>query len=108
MLSKVKSACNFFLNSPKREGLLIAVVTKGVIETRRKPLLDLCRTRWAELHDAYRHFYQAYVFIVKALELIGHGMYCEEFAIGWNTKDRTDASCLLAGICNFEFTTTFL
>ena len=72
MLSKVKYSCNFFLNSPKREGLLSAVVTKGVIETsRRKPLFDLCRTRWAERHDAYRHFYQAYMFIVKALEWIG-------------------------------------
>ena len=51
------------------------------------------------------------MFIVKALELIGHGMHCEEFeefAIGWNSKARSDASCLLAGICNFEFIITFL
>ena len=81
----------------------------SVIETsRHKPLLHLCSTRWAERHDAYRYFYQAYVFIVKALELIGHAMHCEEFAIGWNSKARSDASCLLAGICNFEFIITFL
>ena len=90
MLSKVKYSCNFFLNSLKHEGLLSAVVTKGVIETSRcKPLLDLCRTRWAERHDAYRNFYQAYMFIVKALELIGHGMQSEEFkefTIGWDSK----------------------
>ena len=26
-----------------------------------KPLLDLCKTRWAERHNAYQHYYQAYV-----------------------------------------------
>ena len=109
MLSKVKYSCNFFLNSLKHEGLLSAVVTTGVIEiSRHKPLLDLCRTRWAERHDAYRNFYQAYMFIVKALELIGHGIHSKEFAIGWDSKARSNASCLLAGICNFEFIITFL
>ena len=40
MLSKVKYSCNFFSNSLKHEGLLSAVVTKGVIETsRRNPYL---------------------------------------------------------------------
>ena len=51
------------------------------------------------------------MFIVKALELIGHGMHSEEFeefAKGWDSKARSDASCLLAGICNFEFIITFL
>ena len=112
MLAQVRSACNFFLNSPKREALLIAIITKGVIDTsRRKPLLDLCCTRWAERHDGYRHFYQAYVFIVKALELIGYGMHCEEFetfATGWNNKAKSDAISLLGSICNFEFIVSFL
>ena len=43
MLAQVRSACNFFLNSPKREALLIAIITKGVIDTsRRKPLPVNC------------------------------------------------------------------
>ena len=61
VLDKLKNSCRFFQKSPKRNGLLELVVSKGVgEETKRKALLDLCRTRWALRHKAYLHFYQAY------------------------------------------------
>ena len=54
VLDRVKATCLFFLNSPKRNELHIEVVTGNVIEPgRRKPLIDLCKTRWAERHSAF-------------------------------------------------------
>ena len=47
VLDKLKNCCMFFQKSAKRNGLLELVVSKGVgEETKRKALLDLCRTRW--------------------------------------------------------------
>ena len=44
VLDRVKATCLFFLNSPKRNELLIEVVTGNVIKLgRRKPLIDLCK-----------------------------------------------------------------
>ena len=73
VLDRIQSCCRFFLNSPKRIDVLELIISRNVInETRRKPLLDVCRTRWAERQSAYQHFYQAFVFITEALELIGY------------------------------------
>ena len=73
VMDQLEHCCRFFLNSPKRSGILELIVTENVPDSPgRKPLLDLCRTRWAECHSAYQHFYQAYSFIVQALELIGY------------------------------------
>ncbi|XP_065904945.1 zinc finger MYM-type protein 1-like [Dysidea avara] len=72
VLDRMQSCCRFFLNSPKRSGLLEVIVKHNVVDgTRRKPLLDLCKTRWAERQSTYQHFYQAFVFITEALEMIG-------------------------------------
>ena len=40
-------------------GLLQSIITKAIPEaSRRKGLIDMCRTRWAARHTAYTHFYQ--------------------------------------------------
>jgi len=79
VLDRMQSCCRFFLNSRKRSGLLEAIVTCNVVEEiRRKPLLDLCKTRWAERQSAYEHFYQAFVFIKEALEMIGYKQHLEK------------------------------
>ena len=73
VMDRLEHCCRFFLNSPKRSGILELIVTENVPDSPgRKPLLDLCRTRWAECHSAYQHSYQAYSFIVQAFELIGY------------------------------------
>ena len=47
----------FFLY-PKRMGTLELIVKNKVVDsTRRKAILHLCKTRWAERHNAYQHFY---------------------------------------------------
>lgn len=76
VIDKLQHCCHFFLNSPKRSGALEMITTSNIIDSQcRKPLLDLCKTRQAERHSAYKHFYQAYLYIVQTLEFIqyGHG-----------------------------------
>ena len=61
VVDQLQHCCHFFLTSPKRSGLLELIVSKGVVDKcKRKPLLDLCKTRWVERHTAYQHFYQSF------------------------------------------------
>ena len=51
----------------KRSGVLQLIISANIVnQGDREPIPDLCNTRWDEGHNAYRHFYQAYVFIVEA------------------------------------------
>uniref|UniRef100_A0A3B1KIQ4 DUF4371 domain-containing protein n=1 Tax=Astyanax mexicanus TaxID=7994 RepID=A0A3B1KIQ4_ASTMX len=78
MIDKMKYSVMFFTSSPKRELLLKEVVDKEAYSTeKRKPLIDLSRTRWAARHDAYSHFYSAFVCIIKALEVMVKSVYKE-------------------------------
>ena len=114
MLDRMKSVCLFFCNSPKRNELLAEIVKTSVVEvTKRKPLIDLYRTRWAERHSAYQHFYQCYAFVVKSLEVIGLGQHSgdhsENFAQAtWDHDSKSTANSLLRGITDFEFIVVFL
>ena len=68
---------------------------------KRKPLLDLCKTRWAERHSAYQHFYQAFVFLVEALELIGFKRHLAKYGdmyADWDPTSRSHAQQVLASI----------
>lgn len=113
MIDKMKSSVIFFTSSPKREHLLKEVLDKDAHSTgKRKPLVDLCRTRWAAQHDAYSHFYSAFIFIIKALEVMAHGLHTEEYSqdvtTGWDGKYNSEAYGLLSGLQNFGFILTFL
>jgi hypothetical protein len=73
--------------------------------------LDLCKTCWAQRHDAYQHFYQGYTFIVQALESIGHSRHFEEYGhlySDWDTGSRSEAQQLLLSITRFDFIVVFL
>ncbi|XP_041362805.1 52 kDa repressor of the inhibitor of the protein kinase-like [Gigantopelta aegis] len=119
MIDKLKNCCLFFRNSPKRNELLeLITAIKVENQTRRKTLIDLCRTRWAERQNAYQHFYQCYFFIVDALQVIGYKMHLEEYNglhegfaelyWDWKTQTRSDAQKLLTGITSFGFIIVFL
>ena len=114
VLDRMKAMCLFFLNSPKRNELLIEVVTGNVIEPgRRKPLIDLCKSRWAERHSAFQHFYQYYKFIVVTLEVIGLGLHKNELSNNfkdgtWDMDSKSQATSLLHSVTDFEFITVFL
>ena len=95
VLDRLKHCYRFFLDSPKRNGLLEEVVKKHIQQvTQRKALLDLCRTRWAERHSAHQHFYQAFVLVVEALEVIGHRMHLDRYGDNysdWDGESRCEA-----------------
>ena len=49
MINKLEETCLFFNSSNKREGLLVEVISKNVHDvSARKPLLNLCKTRWEQ------------------------------------------------------------
>ena len=113
VVDRLKHCCRFFLLSPKRNGLLELIVKNKMVHdvARRKALLDLCKTRWAERQNAYRHFYQAYVYIVEALEMIGYGKHIEvhgDLYHDWDTASRSEAQQILVSITSFEFIVVFL
>ena len=109
---KLQHCCRFFLNSPKRGGALQLIVNANVTDTqKRKPLLDLCRTRWAERHTAYQHFYQAYTFIVQTLEMIGYGRHTDKYGDKygqWDTGNKSEAQQILASITHSGFIVGFM
>ena len=113
MMNKMHEVCLFFLRSPKRENTLCSFVSHGIEdESKRKPLLDLCRTRWAERHTAYSHFYTAFIWIIKTFEMIAHGLNAEEcdpvYVEGWDNHTKQQASSLLASLTSFDFIITFV
>ena len=112
VISRLQECSRFFLNSPKRSGLLDLIVNHNVVDAaKRKPLLDLCKTCWAERHFAYQHFYQAFVFIIEALEMISFkrhlAKYGDKYA-GWDAASCSNAQQILASITTFEFIVVFM
>lgn len=112
VIDRLQNCCRYFLNSPKRNGVLELIVSHNVVEqTKRKPLLDLCKTRWAERHSAYQHFYQSFVSIVEALELIGFKRHLAKYGntyADWDPTSRSDAQQILASITSYEFIVVFV
>ena len=112
VLDRLKYCCKFFLNSPKRSGLLEQVVTANVPDAeKRKPLLDLCKTRWAERHVAYQRFYQGLPFIVEAQEVMGYKRHIEKYGetyLDWEPKVRSEAQQIVTSITSFSFIVTFM
>ena len=112
IIDRLQHCCRFFLNSPKRSGVLELIMSKNVGDTqRRKPLLNLCKTRWAERHTAYQHSYQAYTYIVEALEVISFGKrvdkYGEKFA-QWDPSNRSEAQQILVAITSSTILVGFM
>jgi len=109
----MKETCLFFIHSPKRTGLLESILNNEITQSsKRKAILDLCKTRWAMRHVAYSHFYTSFVYIVKALEVIAYSLHEDtistDFTSGWDTSSKSNASSLLRALCSFEFIVSFL
>ena len=114
VIDKMKSVCLFFSNSPKRNQLLIEIVEREIKDDcKRAPLIDLCKTRWAARHSAYRHFYCCYKFVVIACEGIGLGLHTDTFSENfcdavWDPESKSIATSFVHAHANFEFIVTFL
>ena len=113
-LTKMKEVCLFYKYSPKRQGLLESIIEQSVSSTnKRKPLLDLCKTQWAERHYAYSHFYDSYVFVVESLEFISYGLHKDKYDLNlyddpWDNNTKHDAVSLLNAITEFGFIIVFM
>ena len=112
VIDRIQDCCRYFLNSPRRRGALEVVVKRNVTdELKRKPLLDLCKTRWAELHSAYQHFYEAIVHIVDTLEIIGYKSHLENYgdtSADWDATNRSDTRQILRSITSVDFIVVFM
>ena len=113
VVDKVKAVCMFFLNSPKRNNLLIEVVGKVSHPTKRAPLIDLCKTRWAARHCAYEHFYSCYTSLVTCCEVIGLGQHKDTLSndfcsASWDIESKKKAEPLLYALLDFDFIVGFL
>ena len=104
--------CSRFFLYPKRIRILEMIVKHNIIDSaNRKPVLDLCQTRWAERHSAFQHFYQSFVFIVEALEMIAYRHHLEKYGdlyADWDPASRSEAQQILSSITSFEFIVVFL
>lgn len=112
VLDKLHSIFLFF-DWPKRAEVLQTITSKEHPKgSNRKPLTDLCKTRWAARHDSYSHFYTSYMYIVKALEVIVFGFHTKEYDFEskgkWDPKAKSEARSLLAAITSFDFIVSFL
>ena len=113
MIDKKTQVCLFFNYSPKRNGVLTAVIKEQHPENgKKKPLITLCATRWVTRIKAYDHFYASFKYTVFAWEVIAHNLHhdeCPEQFYGcWQGKTRTDASGLLKAISDFDFIVTLI
>ena len=103
--------------SPRREALLNEIVKKSSTHqsVNRKVLLQLCKTRWSERHESYQHFYQAFVYTVKFLEVIAYGLHVDDGYDpqlandgNWDRESKSRATSLLHSLCYFSFIVTFI
>ena len=67
MIDGINSTFLFFDSSPKRQRYFEHVLAHNTMETARKKLLGLCKTRWVERHTCYDTFYSMYTAIVQCL-----------------------------------------
>eukprot|EP00117_Sycon_ciliatum_P039474 scpid112636/ scgid29171/ len=53
MAGNVTEIANFFNFSPKRHRLFEKVIEEKQPDAKKQKLIDLCRTRWVQRHEAY-------------------------------------------------------
>ena len=58
----------FSSNSPKWQAALEVKITETEQTNKKQHLLDLCRTRWIDGHEAFENFSQFYEVAVQVLE----------------------------------------
>ena len=87
----------FFENSPKRQETLESKIKATEQPNRRQKLLDLCKTRWIQRHEALEIFYQLFEVVVEVLQ----DMKISQSH--WNRDTVADADAFLTAITKFEF-----
>ena len=111
----IKEIGILFNTSPKRESLLLEAINQRLVfsdnPSKRKPLIDMCRTRWVERIKAFAHFYQAFDFLEEALSVIvcpqseENQQNYPDFQ-DWDNDTKTKA-CSLMKALDFKFLMSF-
>ena len=101
----IKSLTMWTKYSPKREGLLKAIVAENTHSSSRNPLLNVCITQWVENIEGWERFAQAHPFLIKMCEIIlyGSGDF-PQYKDGWTADDKKNALAHLKSLESFEFT----
>ena len=100
MHGTMQEICLFFNLSPKQQAELEKNITeKG--ESRRKKLVNLCKTRWVARIEAYESFSDLLSAVVSTMECISTGA-------GWNAESSQKAASLLTAITQCEFLMAFV
>ena len=91
--------------SPKREGLLKAIISKrSQVGTNRSSILNVCITRWVENIDSWERFSQYQPFLVELCEVILYGnSEFHDYNDGWSPEDKKNSLAHLKALESFEF-----
>ena len=96
MMGILLEICIFFKYSAKRQGLLEENITTICVESSKKKLINLCKTRWIARHDALRVFIELYQAILETMLDI----YEDK---SWNSESVTKANGLYNSMINSQF-----
>ena len=106
-IEQIKSFTLWIKYSAKREGLLKSVCDRGIqsgANPSRKPLLNVCITRWVENIEGWERFCLAHPFLIKMCEVVIYGdTEYEMYNDGWNPEDKRNALAHLKVLESFEF-----
>ena len=86
----------FFAYSPKRQLCLEKSIHDVPEGEHRKRLKSVCKTRWAERHEAFEIFLNFFQPLVHCLEEIRDSP-------GWNQESKRDAQSQLLALTRFSF-----
>ena len=92
----------FFNNSAKRQVLLEKHIGLNMPESKKKKLVDLCRTRWVQRHEAFESFCALFKALVHSFEEI------VDPQSNWSADSTATANGLMLSITQFDFLITFV
>ena len=98
MIHNVRSICNYFFASPRRQECLEANIKNFVPKEQQKHLLDVCRTHWVDEINCLSLFQGMYGPILLSLEEIKN-----DTEWNWDRDSTYKANTLFLLCSEFEF-----
>ncbi len=104
-IDQIKGFTIWIKYSPKREGLLKAIVSKrSQVGINRSSILNVCVTRWVENIDGWERFAQYHPFLIELCEVVLYGnSEFSSFNDSWSAEDKKNALAHLKALESFEF-----
>ena len=102
-IDQIKGFTVWVKYSPKREGLLKAIISKrSQVGTNRSSILNVCITRWVENIDGWERFSQYHPFLVELCEVILYGnSEFHDYNDGWSAEDKKNSLAHLKALESF-------